>query len=105
MTPFDPVDLLLLLAECADETATAINSSCLALAPPDGDLPLNPNAPTMWSTTFGILVACCVLIAMGMALRMVTRIHIVKQFFALEDCKPIELFLPIEVIWLIQAQP
>lgn len=97
MTPFDPVDLLVLLAECADETATAINSSCPALAPPDGELPLNPDAPSMWSTTLGILVSCCVLIAVSLALRMFTRIHIVKSFFAVEDSESIELFPPIEV--------
>ncbi|KAJ8107083.1 hypothetical protein OPT61_g9108 [Boeremia exigua] len=80
------LELLLLLQECSN-TTTTINPACPALAPPPGQLPLDPNASSLWSTTLGVLIACCVLIALSMALRIFTRIRIIKRFFTLEDGK------------------
>lgn len=79
-----PSELLVLLFECSDNTTT-IDLACPALAPPAGELPLDPDAPTLWSISLGILVACCVLVTVCVALRTFTRIKIVKGFFTLED--------------------
>lgn len=85
-----PVELLSLLQECLTEAAknpTSINPACPALAPPPGELPLDPNAATLWYPAVGILAACCALVCLSMALRIFTRTFIVKRRFALEDSK------------------
>ncbi|KAF1357270.1 hypothetical protein EJ07DRAFT_167740 [Lizonia empirigonia] len=76
-------DFLLFLQNCS--AATTIDPACPALAPPPGELPLDLNAPTLWSTALGVLVTCCILIAVGMVVRVFTRAYIVRMFFTLED--------------------
>jgi|SRR5690242_16222433 len=79
-----PSELLALLFKCSAKTTTIV-LACPALAPPAGELPLDPDAPTLWSISLGILVACCVLVTVCVALRTFTRIRIVKKLFTLED--------------------
>lgn len=85
-----PVELLSLLLECSTAAASnsaSINPACPALAPPPGELPLHPNAPSLWSHSVGVLAACCVLVCLSLALRMFTRSYITKRRFACEDGK------------------
>ncbi|KAH6625789.1 hypothetical protein C7974DRAFT_207391 [Boeremia exigua] len=92
-----PGELLQLMFKCSN-TTTNIDPACPALAPPAGELPFDPNASSLWSTSLGILTACCVLIALSMALRVFTRMYIIKRFFTLEDALMIFatiLFAPI----------
>jgi Na+/phosphate symporter len=86
-----PAELLSLLLECSIAAAsnlTSINPACPALAPPPGELPLDPNAASLWSHSVGVLAACCALVCLSLALRMFTRSYITKRRFALEDGKP-----------------
>lgn len=90
MTAMTPGELFSLLLECSAATSnspTSINPACPALAPPQGQLPLDPDAPSLWKESLGVLVACCVLVAASMALRVFTRMWIVKRPFAWEDGK------------------
>lgn len=85
-----PIELLSLLLECSTEAAsdpTSMNPACPALAPPPGELPLDPNAASLWSSSVGVLTACCALVCLSLALRLFTRTFIVKRRFALEDGK------------------
>lgn len=79
-----PSELLALLIKCSDNTTT-VDYRCPALAPPPGELPLDPDAPSLWPISLGILTACCVLVTACVALRMFTRIKIVKRLFSVED--------------------
>ncbi|OSS48377.1 hypothetical protein B5807_07810 [Epicoccum nigrum] len=96
-----PIELLSLLHECSTAAAsdpTSINPACPALAPPPGELPLKPNAASLWSHSVGMLTACCALVCLSMVLRMFTRTFIVKKKFALEDALIVfaaVLFIPI----------
>ncbi|KAJ4986137.1 hypothetical protein SVAN01_08401 [Stagonosporopsis vannaccii] len=92
-----PSELLVLLFKCSNNTIT-IDLACPALSPPAGELPLDPDAPSLWSISLGILVACSVLVTACVALRIFTRTRIVKRFFTLEDALVIAsavLFVPI----------
>lgn len=76
-------DFLLFLHNCS--VAETIDPACPALAPPPGELPLDPNASTLLTTALGVLVTCCILIVVGMIVRVFTRAYIVRTVFALED--------------------
>lgn len=81
-----PLELLMFLQKCSTATVT-VNPACPALAPPPGELPLDPDASSMWSTSLGVPAACCVLVAVSMALRVFTRTYIINMFFTAEDGK------------------
>lgn len=84
------LEFLLFLQKCKTTAITDLaitDPACPALAPPPGKLPLDPNAPSLWNTSVGVLFTCCGLIAVAMAVRMFTRVYILKMLFTIEDGK------------------
>jgi hypothetical protein len=57
---------------------------CPALMPPPGEIPLDPNAPDIWTAGLSVGIVCLVSVGVAMTIRVFTRAHVMKVF-ALED--------------------
>jgi hypothetical protein len=76
MTPLE------MLEKCGN--ADRPDLACPGLAPPPGELPLDPNALSVLPTTQNVSIVCCVLVGVAIIIRVFTRSYLVKTF-ALED--------------------
>ncbi|KAF2646226.1 hypothetical protein P280DRAFT_544619 [Massarina eburnea CBS 473.64] len=71
-----------IFAKCHDWES--IDPACPALLPPDGQIPLDPNAYTIYPIALGLGVTFSVLVGISIILRVFTRSYIMRVF-RLED--------------------
>ncbi|USP79422.1 hypothetical protein yc1106_06696 [Curvularia clavata] len=76
------MELLEMLIKCLGVQRP--DDACPALLPPSGEVPLDPNATSIWPWGLPIILTCLSITAVAMMIRIFTRAYITKMF-AVED--------------------